>query len=276
MNDKQGEVNSDINNWQIFILFLSIYVILALIIEAVLDVPEDVSRILDTIDNAVCVMFLVDFFWRLINAESKAAFLKWGWIDFVSSIPTFEALRWGRAVRIVRILRILRGVRSSKIIIYHLFKNRAKGAFFSVAMISFVMVVFGSIAILQVEPFAPEANIKNGHDALWWAFVTITTVGYGDFYPVTTTGRVIASVLMTAGVGLFGTFTAYVANMFLDESNDSEVQLNTGIDRQLNRICELARLKESGYLSTEEFEVAKGEIFRALSDSCKSLSKGEQ
>src|SRR5690606_40158726 len=121
--------------------------------------------------------------------ESKKEFLKWGWIDFISSIPTMEALRWGRALRVVRILRILRGIRSTKIIVSHLFRNRAKGAFFSVAMISFVMVVFGSIAILQVEPIHPESNIKNGSDALWWAFVTITTVGYGDFYPVTTIDR---------------------------------------------------------------------------------------
>lgn len=249
--------DSEITNWQIFILFLSVYVIAALLADAMLDLQDDVSGILMTIDNAVCVIFLGDFFWRLASSDSRAGFLKWGWIDFVSSIPAFEVLRWGRAVRIVRILRILRGVRSSKIIISHLFRNRAKGAFFSVAMISFVMIVFGSIAILQVEPSSPGANITNGADALWWAFVTITTVGYGDFYPVTTTGRVIAALLMTSGVGLFGTFTAYVANMFLDETSEEVLPATADPIQQLER---LAALKEAGHLTESEFEITKAKL----------------
>lgn len=257
MGLKTRKSENAVTNWQIAILFLSIYVIVALMVDAMFVLPDDVSDILMIVDNAVCVIFLGDFFWRLFSADSKTGFLKWGWIDFVSSIPTLEALRWGRAFRIVRILRILRGVRSTKIIISHLFRNRAKGAFFSVAMISFVMVVFGSIAILQIEPTSPESNIKNGADALWWAFVTITTVGYGDFYPVTTTGRIIAAVLMTAGVGLFGTFTAYVANMFLDQANEESSTDETDPVQQLER---LARLKEEGHLSTNEYEKMKGNL----------------
>jgi voltage-gated potassium channel len=79
-----------------------------------------------------------------------------------------------------------------------------------------LLIIFSSIAILQVEK-DPASNIKSAEDAIWWAYVTITTVGYGDKYPVTTEGRVIAAVLMTAGVGLFGTFTAYVASWFVAE-----------------------------------------------------------
>jgi hypothetical protein len=62
---------------------------------------------------------------------------------------------------------------------------------------------------------SPEANIQTAEDALWWAFVTITTVGYGDKFPVSTEGRLLAIVLMTCGVGLFGTFMAFVASWFL-------------------------------------------------------------
>lgn len=263
MSDKLETADNAVTNWQIFILFLSIYVIVALLVDAVLKLPSDVSSILMIIDNAVCIIFLGDFFWRLFRADSKTGFLKWGWIDFISSIPTFEALRWGRAVRIVRILRVLRGVRSTKIIISHLFRNRAKGAFFSVAMISFVMVVFGSIAILQIEPVSPDANIKNGADALWWAFVTITTVGYGDFYPVTTTGRIIAAVLMTAGVGLFGTFTAYVANMFLDEADDANHPESA--EDPTEQLSRLAGLRESGHLSESEFNLVKTALLTKIS-----------
>ena len=83
------------------------------------------------------------------------------------------------------------------------------------------MIIFSSIAILQMEDTA-DGNIKTAEDALWWAYVTITTVGYGDKYPVTIEGKIIAAALMTAGVGLFGTFTGYVASWFLDDRQKNE------------------------------------------------------
>lgn len=76
--------------------------------------------------------------------------------------------------------------------------------------------------MLQLEKGVEGSNIHNASDALWWAFVTITTVGYGDFYPVSHEGRVVAVILMTSGVGLFGTFTGFVASWFLEE--DAEKQ----------------------------------------------------
>lgn len=83
-----------------------------------------------------------------------------------------------------------------------------------------MLVIFSAIAILQVETDT-GSNIKTAEDAIWWAYVTVTTVGYGDKYPITTEGRIIAAVLMTCGVGLFGTFTAYIASWFaLDKSKN--------------------------------------------------------
>jgi voltage-gated potassium channel len=85
-------------------------------------------------------------------------------------------------------------------------------------VIAILMIIFSSIAILQVET-DPNSNIKNAEDAIWWSFVTITTVGYGDKFPVTTEGRIIAAFLMTVGVGLFGTFTGFVASWFMGTNN---------------------------------------------------------
>jgi voltage-gated potassium channel len=87
------------------------------------------------------------------------------------------------------------------------------------------MIIFGSIAILQVE-HDPNSNIKTAEDAIWWAFVTITTVGYGDKYPVTTEGRIIAGFLMITGVGLFGTFTGFIASWFLEPGKSKESEEN--------------------------------------------------
>jgi voltage-gated potassium channel len=87
-------------------------------------------------------------------------------------------------------------------------------------MIAILMVIFSSIAILQVEN-VPNSNIKTAEDALWWSYVTVTTVGYGDKFPVTLEGRIIAGFLMTTGVGLFGTFTGFVASWFVGEKKNN-------------------------------------------------------
>ncbi len=212
---------NQISIWQIVMLFLSTYVLGALFVDTIFLLPEQTSILLYKIDNFVCIIFIGDFIFNLIRSNSILGYLKWGWIDLISSIPNIQILRWGRFVRVIRILRILRGIRSTKLILKFLFVNRAKGTFASVAMISFVMVVFSSIAILNCET-SQNANIQNASDALWWSFVTITTVGYGDYYPTTFLGRLIAVGLMTAGVGLFGTFTAYVASFFLQQDGEKD------------------------------------------------------
>jgi voltage-gated potassium channel len=232
--------------FQFLILILSVYVLGALFAQTVFVLPAQVNLLIERIDFAICLVFIADFFIRLYKAPSKMSFLKWGWIDLVSSIPLFDFLRWGRLVRIVRILRILRAFRSTKVLLSYYFNNRARGTFAAVAMISLVMVIFSSIAILNLEN-TPESNIKTPSDALWWAFATITTVGYGDRFPVTHEGRLVAALLMTAGVGLFGTFTAYVASLFMEaehKKEESEIQTLIHEVRQLKR--QIEALNKSG------------------------------
>ncbi|MDX2322088.1 MAG: potassium channel family protein, partial [Moritella sp.] len=83
------------------------------------------------------------------------------------------------------------------------------------------------------------SNINTGIDALWWAFVTITTVGYGDYYPVTTGGRIIAALLMTAGVGLFGTFTGFISSWFVDGGEKVKLNQTTNVDELKTEIVNL-------------------------------------
>jgi voltage-gated potassium channel len=196
-------------------LFLTIYVLGALLIETFLILPIEISKLLTFIDNVICFVFLFDFAIRLKNAKNKIKFMQWGWVDLLSSIPFMNYFRFGRVLRLVRVLRIIRAFKSTKKLVDYLFRNRAKGAFTSVSIFAVMLIIFSSIAILQVET-AKESNIKTAEDALWWSYVTITTVGYGDKYPVTSEGRIIAVILMTAGVGLFGTFAAYASSWFVD------------------------------------------------------------
>lgn len=219
-------MNNDSNNerpsvLQVAMLVLSIYVLGALTVEIFFNLSEEMDSLLDKIDTLICFVFLYDFFWRLYKAHSKLAFLKWGWIDFVSSIPMLPFLRWGRIVRIVRIFRVLRAFRSTKILVGYLYKNRANGTFATVILISGILVIFSSIAMINFET-DKDSNIKTPVDAIWWSLTTITTVGYGDRYPITMEGRLTAILLMFAGVGLFGTFTAFITKFFIESDQGSE------------------------------------------------------
>ena len=220
------EIEEKLGFFNIIILVLTIYVLLALFIETIFVLPTETSKLLKFIDHLICFLFFVNFLRRFLKAKNKLKFMRWGWIDLISSIPVVDYFRAGRLLRLIRLVRIVRAFRSSKELVTHVFKNKAKGAFTSVAIFAILLIIFSSIAILQVEN-TENGNIKSAEDAIWWAYVTITTVGYGDKFPVTTEGRLIAVVLMTAGVGLFGTFTAYASSWFVEDNgnkNEKEIE----------------------------------------------------
>ncbi len=214
MNNDIVDHSEKIGTLNIIVLILTLYVLGALIVDTVFRLPEEISSLLGYFDTTICAFFFIEFSIRFYKADNKLKFMKWGWIDLVSSIPMIGIFRVGRIFRLIRLIRVIRAFHSTKKVISHIYKNKAQGALTSVSVIAILLVIFSAIAILQVET-DPNSNIKTAEDAIWWAYVTITTVGYGDKFPVTTEGRIIAAVLMTAGVGLFGTFTAYVASWFV-------------------------------------------------------------
>src|SRR6185436_19982314 len=201
--------------YQLFMLSLCAYTLFALAAEVVLR-PEGQTRlVLSYADTAICVAFLFDFGLCLYRAPNRLRYLyTWGWLDLLSSIPTLNIARWGRAARLARLIRVMRGVRATKILGNLVLSKRAESAFLAVALVAILLLVAASISILQVET-AEASNIKTADDAVWWALTTITTVGYGDRYPVTPEGRLIAGVLMCAGVGLFGMFSGFLAAWFV-------------------------------------------------------------
>ncbi|HEY3369338.1 MAG TPA: ion transporter [Prolixibacteraceae bacterium] len=212
-----------IGTLNIIVLILTFYVLGALIVDTVFVLPDETNRLLNYIDTTICAFFFIEFCIRFFKADEKMKFMHWGWIDLVSSIPMIGIFRMGRIFRLIRLIRIIRAFRSTKNFVHHIFANRAQGALTSVSIIAILLLIFSAIGILQVEN-DPNSNIKTAEDAIWWAYVTITTVGYGDKFPVTTEGRLIAAVLMTAGVGLFGTFTAFISSWFVignKKSNES-------------------------------------------------------
>jgi voltage-gated potassium channel len=97
----------------------------------------------------------------------------------------------------------------------NLIKDRAGSALLSLLLIGVLVLEFGSLLMLGLERSVPGANITTASDALWYTIVTISTVGYGDQYPVTDAGRLCGTAIIVVGVGIFGTFTGYLATVFL-------------------------------------------------------------
>ena len=220
MTETKNEENK-LGLLNLIVIILSIYVLGALIIDTFFVLPQEISNLLNYVDNLICLFFFFEFCYRFYHAENKLKFMKWGWIDLLSSIPMVGYLRAGRVLRLIRLLRVIRAFKSTKHLVSHIFANKAQGAFTSVSIIAILLIIFSAIGMLQVET-DPNSNIKTAEDAIWWAYATITTVGYGDRYTVTTEGRIIAAILMTAGVGLFGTFTAYIASWFVVDKNENK------------------------------------------------------
>jgi voltage-gated potassium channel len=204
--------------WQLLIALLSVYTLVALSYEQFGRPPEDIRFLLGIFDYVVCTFFMTDFIRQLVKAKPKSAYLKYGWIDFISSIPAFPMLMWARVFRFLRLLKIATTLHSWRQIADSVFKNRATGVA-AVGVATVIAVVFiGAIVILEVEK-GPEANIQNGSDALWWAMTTVTTVGYGDRYPVTDPGRLFGAFLMIVGIGVYGTITGLFATWFISGAN---------------------------------------------------------
>ena len=163
-------------------------------------------------------IFLIDFTYRLFTAESKSGyfFRRFGWADLLASLP-FQQVKILRIFRLVRVFRLLRAY-GVKNIGRSLLRDRAGSALLTLLLMGILVLEFGSLGILNVEQNASGANITTASDALWYTIVTISTVGYGDRYPVTNEGRIIGSLIIVVGVGIFGTFTGYLANLFLAPS----------------------------------------------------------
>ena len=127
-------------------------------------------------------------------------------------------------------------------LIRKLITDRANSALLTVSFLIVLVMQFGSILILGAESRGDGSNIQTASDALWWTFVTITTVGYGDQFPVTNEGRLIGMLVMILGVGLFGVITGFLANAFLSPRKDKEDPIITNqhllqeIQKDLNEL----------------------------------------
>lgn len=151
------------------------------------------------------LMFVVDFGVRIWLAENRRSYVLRHWLDVI-----VIALPMLRPLRLLRLIPLLSVINRRAV-------NRLHGRVATYVVGGAVLLAFvAALAELSVERRAPDANILTFGDAVWWAITTMTTVGYGDTYPVTPTGRVVGAALMVAGVALLGTVTATFASWLVE------------------------------------------------------------
>jgi voltage-gated potassium channel len=208
--------------YELFILVLTI-VSLVVMVFLILPVSEPTEQLLSVYDNVICVVFLFDFSMRLRRASPKRSYFigERGWLDLLGSIPTFGGafkyvalLRLARLSRLARISRLLRG-KGRQALAQDVLENRGQYAAVITLLAGMVVLIAASILVLQFDSRSADANITTGGDALWWSIVTITTVGYGDYYPVTTLARITAAFVMLAGVGIIGALASILASILV-------------------------------------------------------------
>lgn len=208
--------------YELFIGALSVLSIINLILLIVIRDDENLTTVLYIMNAIMFPIFLGDFLYRFFTTESKSGyfFRGFGWADLLSSLP-FPQLKILRLFRLWRVIRLFIefGARN---LVRQFMQHRAENALLTVGFLVLCVLEFGSLAVLSAESTSPNANITNAGDAIWWAYVTITTVGYGDKYPVTNAGRIVGIFVMTAGVGLFGTLSGFLANKLLTPPAEAE------------------------------------------------------
>jgi len=206
-------------------------------------VPAGVSEVCEAVVWVAWAVFAIDYTARFLMADRKWKFVKSNLLDLaVVALPLLRPLRLIRLLALVSILHRTgsHGLRG-KVVIYTV------GA-------TVLLVTIGSLAITEAERGEPGANITTWGDGLWWALSTMTTVGYGDRYPVTMTGRLVAAALMIGGIALLGVITATIASWLVQRVSEVTETEEAATRKQV----ELLR-SEIASLRAEMLVIARGD-----------------
>ena len=200
--------------WNEFLTVLALTFLFAFSYPAFTDsISDSTNQILSIIQWVCWVAFAVDLLFGLVTSENKVLYLKRHPLEIASVLLPF--------LRPLRLMRVISfgGLALQKIAVGRQFAITVK-----VAITTVFVAYVAAVQITITERAVEGSNIKNFGDGFWWAITTVTTVGYGDRYPTTTEGRLLAVMLMFMGISLVGVITASVAAWFVKMSQDAEKQ----------------------------------------------------
>jgi voltage-gated potassium channel len=239
-------------------LFILVLTALSLVVMVALFLPQsEASRnLLIAYDNLLCLIFLADFTWRLSRSSPKRRYFfhERGWLDLLGSIPAFGVFRFSGLLRLARLSRVARISRllrekGKRELVRDIVRNRGQYAALITVLAALLVLTIASAVVLRFESGAADANITSGGDAIWWAVVTITTVGYGDEYPVTLGGRLTAVFVMFTGVGIIGALASILSSVLVsspEEDDTSSEPPTDDVRRELAAVRqELAALRQA-------------------------------
>lgn len=243
------------NAYLIFVLVATLLSLLVMVL-ALLPVSDATRDALIVWDTVLCVVFLADFVYNITGSKPASEYFlrRRGWLDLIGSIPTFGFYRYTILLRVARISRlfwIMRrlGRQRRKELVADILGNRGEYALSFTGLLGLVVVSVASILVLQFESSAPNATIRTGGDALWWAVVTLCTVGYGDFVPVTTFGRITGTVVMFSGIGIIGALASILASVLVSPGQKSDSASSDDLARVREELAltqaELAELRKT-------------------------------
>ena len=235
----------------IYELFIALVTFLSMVVLALYIVlpMEQVDTVMFETDALICVIFLFDVARNLSRAQDRRAYvlgerigrsIPYGLVELIGSVPALFILRPLRLVRLRETTRIV-GLRRPRWLLAEFLARRAESAAYVVVLAAVLTLMIGASLMVAVEAPAEGANITTGGESFWWAFVTMTTVGYGDYYPVTERGRFIGMVTMVVGVAILGVLTSFLASWFLSPSGRPTVE-----EASANSAADLATTGPSG------------------------------
>lgn len=193
---------------KLIVALLSVFSIALLSLTFFIDKDSELNKLIHYYDFGLCAVFLYDFFVQLYKRKKRwRYFFTYGWLDLLSSIPVISEFRY---IRILRVFRILRIIKSFNILYKFIITNKKASLYGFIVFVSTMILILSSALVLHLEQGV--GNIKTAEDALWWSYITITTVGYGDYYPVTNAGKLAASILILNGIAIFGAIVSYITD----------------------------------------------------------------
>lgn len=237
--------------WELGMGFLAIvFVALGFAID---QVGEGQRPELEALEIGLTIVFLLEFVTRITAAFDRVQYLRGHAIDLIALVPPVRAARVLRLLRLLRLVRAFSGVYRASMHVQGLASHRGFAWLVSAWL---AVMVLCSFALYAAEHGINKA-IDSPFDALWWGVVTISTVGYGDVYPITFEGKLAAIVLMLLGIGLFSAITATVTSYMLATRQHTGAARESGLASEL---ALLAELRSQGSLTESEFGRAKEKL----------------